>query len=403
MRILRLGSRAKILLFAAASAALVAPAIAAPLGESSSVQNPVTPAWSKAAVRDLIAAIEASKEEGLNPADYGLATLRDAIENGSGPALDALATTFALQLAHDYYFGRVADRSDMQWMIERSPYEGAQLPAQLRAAVESGRIPDFFGSLLPSDPRYKALRNALAESRPGPAQDRLRVNMERWRWMPRSIATTYLYVNVPSYTLRVIDDGVQLSSYDVVVGARDTPTPQMVSPTGSFVVNPAWYVPPSIVKKSGLRPGRGGYIFKASAGGGYSVMQPPGPRNALGRIKFNLVNDQAIYLHDTNAKAAFGKQDRALSHGCVRVKGIDQLAAELMNQGGDDARLEEALARPQTATLRLPQTWPVYIVYFTADADPDGSGTIVTYRDPYGYDSRVLTALDGRPLQMASN
>jgi murein L,D-transpeptidase YcbB/YkuD len=219
--------------------------------------------------------------------------------------------------------------------------------------------------------------------------------------MPRSIAANYLYVNVPSYTLRVIRDGIQLSSYDVVVGAKSTPTPQMVSPTGSLVVNPAWYVPASIVRKSGLRPGRGGFVARRLGDGSIGVMQPPGPRNALGKIKFNLDNDQAIYLHDTNAKSAFDRTDRALSHGCVRVKDIDQLATELMGEGGDDAALEEALAGDATETVQLPQTWPVYIVYFTADTDE--SGALVTYRDIYGYDAKVLAALDGRPIEVASN
>jgi murein L,D-transpeptidase YcbB/YkuD len=85
----------------------------------------------------------------------------------------------------------------------------------------------------------------------------------------------------------------------------------------------------------------------------------------------------------------------------VRVKDIDQLATELMEQGGDPAALEEALANTETATLHLPQTWPVYIVYFTADTDENGD--IVTYRDAYGYDAKVLAALDGKPLEVASN
>ncbi|WP_116089822.1 L,D-transpeptidase family protein [Sphingomonas crusticola] len=394
-------------LAAAAAAALLVPLTGAAPGAAEAQpgsvaveQAPVAGRWSSATAGQLIEAIEASRAEGLNPADYGLAALRRAAQGGQGPALDALATSSALALAHDYYFGRVADRADMQWMIRRSADEEAQLPARLDAAIETGKVGEFLQALLPSDQRYQALRTALADTPTGAERDRLRVNMERWRWMPRTIATTYLYVNVPSYRLKVIDDNVQLSSYDVVVGARDTPTPQMVSPTGSLVVNPSWYVPQSIIRKSNLRPGRGGFIFKASAGG-YSVIQPPGPRNALGRIKFNLANDQAIYLHDTNAKAAFTREERALSHGCVRVKDIDRLAAELMSNGGDEAQLDQALARSQTATLRLPKTWPVYIVYFTADADE--AGGITTYSDPYGYDRRVLAGLDGKPVQMASN
>lgn len=395
----------RLSLLAAAAVALLTPNMPlfaqAPAADSALPPAPSSAHWSEGAVRDLIAAIEDSRREGLHPADYNLAGLKRAVAGGQGAGLDALATVSALQLAHDYYLGRMTDRSDMQWMIARSPYEAAQLAAQLQSAIDGGKLRDFFQALLPSDPRYAALRDALAEAAPGAARDRLRVNMERWRWMPRSIAASYLYVNVPSYQLRVMRDGMQLSSYDVVVGAKDTPTPQMVSPTGSFVVNPAWYVPASIVRKSGLRPGRGGFVGRRLGDGSVGVMQPPGPRNALGRIKFNLANDQAIYLHDTNAKAAFNRDTRALSHGCVRVKDIDQLASELMAQGGDDAALEEALAGTQTATLHLPQTWPVYIVYFTADTDE--SGDVVTYGDPYGYDAKVLAALDGKPLQIAAN
>lgn len=398
---MRFRSQVRLSLLAAATIVLLTPEMPV-LGQMPAADSsPALVRWNAAAARDLIAAIEESGREGLHPADYDLAALKRAIGESGGTAFDALATASALGLAHDYYFGRMSDRSGMKWMIERSPYEATQLPAQLQSAIDAGKLRDFFQALLPSDPRYVALRDTLADAPAGPERDRIRVNMERWRWMPRSIAANYLYVNVPSYKLRVVQDGMQLSSYDVVVGAKDTPTPQMVSPTGSLVVNPAWYVPASIVKKSGLRPGRGGFVARKLGDGSVGVMQPPGPRNALGRIKFNLDNDQAIYLHDTNVKSAFNRNDRALSHGCVRVKDIDQLATELMGQGGDDVALEEALAADKTATLRLPQTWPVYIVYFTADTDE--SGAVVTYRDIYGYDAKVLAALDGKPLEIASN
>lgn len=396
---MRIHSPRGLSLLAAAAVTLLGTTVAAqpPVADSA----PALAHWNLNAARGLIAAVAESRREGLRPSDYDLAGLKHAAASGQEAALDSLATASALRLAHDYYFGRMSDRSGMQWMIERSPYEAAQFPARLQSAIGTGTVRDFFRELLPSDPRYAALRDALAATQPGPERDKIRVNMERWRWMPRSLAADYLYVNVPSYKLSVVQDGVQLSSYDVVVGARSTPTPQMVTPTESLVVNPAWYVPASIVRKSGLRPGRGGFVARRLGDGSVGVMQPPGPHNALGKIKFNLVNDQAIYMHDTNAKSAFDRDDRALSHGCVRVKDIDQLATELMEQGGDDTALEEALAGTQTATLHLPQTWPVYIVYFTADTDE--SGDVVLYDDPYGYDAKVLAALDGKPVEIASN
>ncbi len=368
--------------------------VAQSVADSPPAQAPAPAAkWSAGAAGKLIKVIESSREEGLDPALYDAAGLRRAAEGGEGAALDAAADVAALRLAHDYYFGRVADRDDMGWMIRRPADEEARLVEGLRSAVASGEIRKFYASLLPGDPRYAALREALAETSDPAMRDRLRANMERWRWMPRALGDDYLYVNVPSYRLQVMDGGASVASYDVVVGADKTRTPMLASPTGSLVVNPWWNVPRSIVKSSNLRPGKGGYVFKASADGGYEVRQPPGPKNALGRIKFNLANDQAIYLHDTPSKSAFTREQRALSHGCIRVKDIDQLASQLMSDGGDAARLDEALAGSDTATLRLPRTWQVYIVYFTAA--PDADGKVVTLGDPYDRDGRMIAALDG--------
>jgi murein L,D-transpeptidase YcbB/YkuD len=392
----RLATAAGLACLSAASAAAASPA-----DLSASALAPDDAAhWSAGSARQLLRAIAAADREGLSPRDYRPETVRAAIASGEGPALDAVADGAALALAHDYLFGRVSDRQAMGWLIERSPYEAIQLPAGIRNAMATGTLDRFLAGLLPADRRYAALRDALADASDPVDRARLRANMERARWLPRTAERNYLYVNVPSYRLAVVADGQPTSTYTVVVGAKDTPTPQMISPTSSLVVNPWWNVPQSIVRKSNMRPGRAGFQFTRLEGGQWAVRQPPGPRNALGRIKFNLVNDQAIYLHDTPAKSGFARDERALSHGCIRVKNIDRLAAELMEPAGSDETLDTALAGSQTATLRLPQTWPVYIVYFTADVGSDGA--LETYADPYGYDSRIVAALDGPVLQVAS-
>ncbi len=363
------------------------------------VAAPIAATWPVESARQLLTAIEGAPAEGLRASDYNPAALRRAIEGGAGAELDRVAQASAQTLAHDYAFGRVSDRESFDWHIARSMDEMAGLSGRLTQAVAAGKVGPFLASLLPGDPRYAALRDALPGASGGD-RDRIRANMERWRWMPRDLGRDYLYVNVPSYRLRVFDDGMPTSTYTVVVGAPDTPTPLMMTPATSVVVNPWWNVPQSIIRKSNMRAGRPGFVY-ASSGGQLSVRQPPGPRNALGKIKFNLINDQAIYLHDTPAKAGFARDDRALSHGCIRVKDIDQLAAELMRDGGDAGAFDEALAQTRTETVPLPKRWNVYLVYFTMDRDDDGA--LVSYGDPYGRDAQLAARLDGGGMRIASN
>jgi len=321
------------------------------------------------------------------------------------PAEQRAADAAALALARDYAQGRITDRSAFDWHIERSPYETADLPARLADALARGEVRPWLRSLLPQDERYAALRTAYRETAPQDAAtlDRLRANMERWRWLPRTFGDRYVYVNVPSYTLALMEDGETLKSYDVVVGAPKTPTPVLAAPASSVVVNPWWNVPQSIVKSSNLYRGKPGYVFKAN-GSGYLVRQAPGPRNALGQIKIDMPNEHAIYLHDTPAKGAFARTERALSHGCIRVKNVDQLAADMLAADGAGVdRLDNALATRDTTTIRMARQWPVFLVYFTADRAEDGS--IRTYGDPYGRDAQLIAALDNaspRPLQMAA-
>ena len=159
---------------------------------------------------------------------------------------------------------------------------------------------------------------------------------------------------------------------------------------GSIIVNPWWTLPPTV-----LREGEGkryaaarGFVYVTIGGKPY-VRQKPGPDNALGRMKIDMPNPYAIYLHDTPAKWGFAKAERALSHGCIRV------------QGHRDARGRAHPARHDRATrwpisprtrCRSRRRVPVYIVYFTAA--PDADGNVVTYGDPYDRDAELIAALD---------
>ncbi|SMF73414.1 L,D-transpeptidase family protein [Allosphingosinicella indica] len=352
--------------------------------------------WSPAAIADLQAEALASAREGLDPTAYDLASLSMASARGDTAEIDRAATALALTLAGDYLHGRIDARGRQDWHIERPDADPALLANGLRAALAAGRVRGWLRDQLPTDARYAALRAAYATTPEGDTamRDRVRVNMERWRWMPRNLGSDHIYVNVPSYTLAVVDDGRPVSTYTVVVGARSTPTPQIAVAAQSVVVNPWWNVPQSIART--LTPSAAkGYVVS-----GKSIRQKPGPSNALGKVKIDMPNPHAIYLHDTPAKALFAKESRALSHGCIRVKDIDKLAEELVAlDSGDGRALESALAGATTRTVALGRARPVYLVYFTAEAGADGK--LVSYEDPYGRDAGLAKKL-GQSDRVAS-
>lgn len=355
--------------------------------------------WSANQAKDLLDMIEKSEGEGLNPADYNVDALRAAVNaRQHGPALDALANASALRLAHDFADGRIDNKAEFDWHMAPT-VDANQLASGLNDALDRDRLSNWLRGLLPNHEQYRALRAAYADARGDERlREQLRANLERWRWMPRDLGSRYIYVNVPSYRLSVMKDGVEEAEYNVVVGSPKTPTPQLALNAQSVVANPTWTVPQSILKNGGVK-GRG-FTYTRNRDGSVRAVQAPGPTNALGRIKIDMPNRHAIYLHDTPNRSVFDRENRALSHGCVRVQNIEELAAML--QGGDG--LDEALADPaKTRVFQLEKSVPVYLAYFTAEAAADGSVRYVG--DPYGRDQALLRKLGASPggtVQMAA-
>lgn len=352
---------------------------------------PPKPHWSPATVNQLLAAVEASRDEGLRPADYQKAALADAVKSGlSGPALEALATRSAVALAHDYAYGRIVHREKFNWHIGNPVPPVATREADLANAVNEGRLAGYLAGLLPRDPRYVALRRALADTPASEPQRiaHIRASMERWRWMPRALGDDYIWVNVPTYRLALYEGDAPVAMHDVVVGARKTPTPLISANVGSVIVNPWWTLPPTVLAEGHVRAGSKGYVVGRAGNGQIRIRQRPGPKNALGRVKIDMPNAYAIYLHDTPAKTLFDKPDRALSHGCIRVKDIARLAGQLASPD----RVDDAMSTYATRTLHVQKTMPVYVVYFTAA--PDENGEVETYSDPYDQDGAMIAALD---------
>ena len=321
--------------------------------------------------------------------------LRAAIAGGNEAQLNSVASPIFMQLAADLSRRRGARPCPGRLAHDlcRARQAGQQrlMEQVLRGGGGVGAALD---SLLPTHAQYGFLKRALANT---PAEDEarrdlIRTNMERWRWLPRNLGARHVLVNVPAFTAALVDNGNVTARHRTVVGARRTPTPQLNATITAVTINPWWNVPQSIIRENGGSFGAG-YQVTRGAGGGISVRQPPGPRNALGRVKIEMPNEHAIYLHDTPSQSLFGRPVRAFSHGCIRTQNVRDFAARLLAPTGEwnRAAIDQGVAAGRTRTVSLAQPIPVYIAYFTAAAT--GDGNIVTYGDIYGRDAPVRQAL----------
>ena len=280
-------------------------------------------------------------------------------------------------------------------------------------------------------PGMRRLLNQQHQQTGNPTRARLiLLNMERWRWLPDDLGPFYVTVNVPEFMLRVVDGGKVVHSTRVVVGKPDKQTPIFSKEMQEVVFNPYWNVPNSI-KTDELLPtirGGGGQWFsggwdtsvfernglRINIGGrevdpamldwsridirSLNIYQPPGPDNVLGTVKFVFPNKHDVYMHDTTQKALFAQTVRAESHGCMRVQNPDQLALILLkeDQGWSAANVASAIENGQDQHVALKQKIPVYITYFTLWVNDDGS--ISSFADIYGHDSRMAAALFGESV-----
>lgn len=366
---------------------------------------PPPPLWTPADANQLLLTILTSAKEGLDPKDYDAAGLVAAMRANDPIALSAAATERFNKLSADIALGHVRGADRQNWHIPDPDLDGNRQDTLLRAALAQHRVGEALTGLLPTHPQYLALRHALELTPKTEAAkiDRIRLNMDRWRWLPRDLGDRYIIVNVPAYTAALVENGVTVSRHRAVSGAVKTPTPQLMANAVGVILNPWWEVPPSISKEVAGKPG---YVsVKGADGKVQRWRQPPGPRNALGQIKFVMYNPQNIYLHDTTAKSLFDAKARAYSHGCIRTEHIMLLAERLLTEGAPDPatapegttvwtpeKVRETVAARKTVQANFPKPLPVYIVYMSSAALADGS--IKDYADIYKKDGKVLAALN---------
>ena len=238
-----------------------------------------------------------------------------------------------------------------------------------------------------------------------PIEKRIRqieLNMERWRWIPRNLGNRYILVNIADFTLRVNEDRHSKLKMRVVVGKPYGRTPVFSAKMNYMVINPYWNVPRSIAAKEILPKvrkdphyleGRGISVFRGWSEGAteidpgtidwamlnrdsfpYRLRQDPGPKNALGRIKFIFPNKFSVYLHDTPTRSLFKETTRDFSHGCIRTERPIDLALYLLQ---DDPRwtrdaLLETIQSGKRKVVKLGEPIPVHLQYWTAWVDEQG-------------------------------
>jgi murein L,D-transpeptidase YcbB/YkuD len=251
--------------------------------------------------------------------------------------------------------------------------------------------------------------------------DQIRVNLERGRWLFKDIQGDFIIVNIAGYHAYLVRDNEIVWDTKVMVGKTYRKTPVFRSEMKYLVFNPTWTIPPGIMRKDILpklaknpdyvlqkgfdvldREGRpidpnsldwSSYSTKKFP---YTLRQPPGPKNALGRVKFIFPNSHFVYLHDTSHRELFAHHERAFSSGCIRVENPMELAELLLeDQGGwDQQRISKIIETNKTQTVNLSKPLTVLLLYWTIIVDDDGQ---VNFRkDVYDRDKKILDTLDGK-------
>ncbi|MFO7709503.1 MAG: L,D-transpeptidase family protein [Desulfobacterales bacterium] len=264
-----------------------------------------------------------------------------------------------------------------------------------------------------------------------PLKERTRqieLNLERWRWLPRFLGTRYIWVNVPQFSLSVVDEEQTVMAMRVVVGRHYRRTPVFSALMDHLVFNPDWNIPnriavQDILPKARKDPGhmrrekirvfeswnRGAAELdpdeidwgQVTAGNfRYRLMKDPGPHNDLGRVKFMFPNKFSVYLHDTPSKRLFERSMRGFSSGCIRIEKPLDLAVYVLGGSPEWSReaVTAAIDPGRLRTARLRQKIPVHLVYMTAGVDADGR--VEFWQDIYQRDPTLDRALRQKPPRL---
>jgi len=408
----------------------------------------------------LLDVVAHADRDGLDPADYLTPTLeslrhRDLTFDDAW-RLDTLLTRTFFLYARDVSYGRVEPALvDSRWTRSARSTDFAAL---LQLALDAEQVAPTLQDLTPTQAGYVALRDALGRYRDiaqhgdwpaalgprlaaegydtstgvavalrrfqelhglepdgivGPAtRAQLRIsaatrarqialNLERGRWLPRSLGDRYIMVNSAAFSLALVDSGTVAFTARAVVGRPDWPTPIASSRVTHIVFRPTWTVPRVIAEQELLPLIRrdpeyvsreGFHVFADS-----QLVQEPGPANPLGGMKLVFWTPFGAFIHDTPSQPLFSERWRAFSHGCVRVEDAAALASQLLPGWSADS-IRDAMENGRDRWVSLPRSIAVHLVYWTAWVTDDD--LVAFADDSYGWDDELARALDVRVLHV---
>jgi L,D-transpeptidase YcbB len=381
----------------------------------------------------LIAEIQKAGDWGLPEDAFNLPPASDLPATAEAQAVDEIKLGLAVLKYARYARGGRVSPSRISTLFDQASnlLDPNEVLREMAAAESPGA---YLTSLHPAHDQFERLRKALVKAAAAAKAagrkpesralvQRLILNMERWRWMPRELGAYYVWNNVPAFSTRVMKDGKSIYIEKAIVGQVKYATPIFSAQMRSIVFNPEWVVPDTI-KIEDLQPRlrqivrgapdvsvlrdnkltvsyQGRPINAETIDWGraniyeYTFTQPPGPDNVLGVLKFNFPNRHAIYMHDTVQRELFNETVRTLSHGCIRLNQPERLAALLLAEDKDmpAEQVKSFFGRSNTA-VPLGKPVPVHLTYFTMAFD--GVGKLQTYADIYGIDAKMAQALFGK-------
>lgn len=358
---------------------------------------------------------------GLNAEDYRLSPKYDQFPKGSPERAQSLAQFEAdlsekfLMFLQDNYRGRVdPDKLSTYYDFKRKTINLVGTLDQLSASTDLTSVIQQF---TPDNEKFGQLAIELQWLRSAPRSDNTAANinkvivaMEELRWLPQEFPNRYVFINQPAYMAYYHENGQLALSMKAVIGQENHQTNFFNATIKTVEFNPDWGVPQSIIKNEMLPRlrrdpsylDREGYVVSVKGKTmpsakvdwsqplvNISVVQPPGPDNALGRLKILFPNSHDIYMHDTPARGKFAAQDRMFSHGCVRLQNPQAMAAAVLKTSVDF--VDQQIADGAKKDMPVPEQLPVYVAYFTAW--PTADGIVRYYDDVYNRDSETLGAL----------